>query len=123
METYKATASTPLPSGDVTVKMLFKATENKPGTGGHVTLSVNDEVVAESDMPHTVPIAFTSYSGMDIGRDNGLVVDLAYEDKAPYAFTGTVKRVIFDLQPLSHEDAHALHAHHAVENLANGAAG
>jgi hypothetical protein len=35
---------------------------------------------------------------MDIGRDNGLVVDLAYEDKAPYAFTGTVKQVVFDLQ-------------------------
>ena len=45
----------------------------------------------------TVPVAFTSYSGMDIGRDNGLVVDLAYEDQAPYAFTGTVKRVVFDL--------------------------
>ena len=50
-------------------------------------------------MPHTVPIAFTSYAGMDIGRDNGLVVDLAYEDQAPYAFTGTVKQVVFDLKP------------------------
>jgi arylsulfatase len=28
---------------------------------------------------------------MDVGRDNGLVVALAYEDRAPYAFTGTVK--------------------------------
>ena len=36
---------------------------------------------------------------MDIGRDNGGVVDLAYEDKAPYAFTGTVKKVTFDLKP------------------------
>jgi hypothetical protein len=30
-------------------------------------------------MPRTVPLAFSSYAG----RDNGLVVDLAYEDKAP----------------------------------------
>ena len=36
---------------------------------------------------------------MDIGRDNGLVVDRAYEDKAPYVFTGTVKQVVFDLKP------------------------
>jgi hypothetical protein len=36
---------------------------------------------------------------MDIGRDNGLVVDLDYEDRAPYAFTGTVKKVVFDLKP------------------------
>jgi arylsulfatase len=123
VETYKATASSPLPVGDVTVRMLFEAAENKPGTGGHVTLFVNDEPVGEGEMPHTVPIAFTSYSGMDIGRDNGLVVDLAYEDKAPYAFTGTVKKVVFDLRPMSHEDEQAHHTHHAVENLAHGAAG
>ncbi len=103
--------------------MLFSAEENKPGTGGRVTLFVNDDEVGAGEMPHTVPIAFTSYSGMDIGRDNGLVVDRAYEDRAPYAFTGTVKDVVFDLQPMSHEDAEALHTHHSVENLAHGAAG
>ncbi len=123
VETYKAAATSPLPTGDVTVRMLFEAEENKPGTGGRVTLFVNDEVVAEDTMPHTVPIAFTSYSGMDIGRDNGIVVDLAYEDRAPYAFTGTVQKVIFDLQPMSHEDALAHHAHHSLENVAHGAAG
>jgi arylsulfatase A-like enzyme/uncharacterized membrane protein len=123
VETYKATAGTPLPAGDVRVRMLFEAAENKPGTGGHVTLFVDDVPVGEGDMPHTVPIAFTSYSGMDIGRDNGLVVDLDYEDRAPYAFTGTVKKVVFDLRPMSHEDQMALHAHHAVENLAHGAGG
>jgi hypothetical protein len=41
---------------------------------------------------------------MDIGRDNGGVVDLAYEDKAPYAFTGTVKQVVFDLKPATHKE-------------------
>jgi len=123
VETYKETASNPLPTGEVTVRMQFDATEQKPGTGGHVTLFINDEPVGGGDMPHTVPIAFTSYSGMDIGRDNGLVVDLAYEDKAPYPFTGTVKKVIFDLKPGTHEEEKALHAHHAMENLAHGAAG
>ena len=60
---------------------------------------------------------------MDMGRDNGLVVDLAYEDKAPYAFTGTVKKVVFDLKPAAHEDEKGLHeaAQHAA--LAHGAAG
>ncbi len=47
---------------------------------------------------------------MDIGRDNGLVVDRAYAAKAPYAFTGTVRKVIFDLKPPArHEDDKALH--------------
>jgi len=44
-------------------------------------------------------LIFTTYAGMDIGRDNGGVVDLAYENKAPYAFTGTLKQVVFDLKP------------------------
>ena len=50
-------------------------------------------------MPRNVPVAFSSYAGMDIGRDKGLVVDRDYEDKAPYAFTGTVKDVVFDPKP------------------------
>jgi len=86
------------------VKMLFTADEAKPGTGGTVTLWANGKVIGDGKMPHTVPIAFSSYAGMDIGRDNGLVVDLAYEDKAPYPFTGTVKKVVFDLKPATHED-------------------
>ena len=41
---------------------------------------------------------------MDMGRDNGGVVDLDYEDKAPYAFTGTLDNVVFDLAPHDHDD-------------------
>ena len=123
VETYKQVSSKPIPTGDVNVRMLFEATENKPGTGGHVSLFVNDEQVGEGDMPRTVPVTFTSYSGMDIGRDNGLVVDRAYEDKAPYAFTGTVKKVVFDIKPATHEDQEALHEHAALHAVAAGVAG
>ena len=57
-------------------------------------------------MEHTVPGRFSGYSGMDIGRDNGLVVDRSYADKAPFAFTGEIKQVVFDVAPhLSEEDA------------------
>ena len=105
------------------VKMLFTADEAKPGTGGTVTLHANGKVIGEGKMPHTVPIAFSSYAGMDIGRDNGLVVDLAYEDKAPYAFTGTVHQVTFDLKPNTHEDERALHEHAQIQGIGEGAAG
>ena len=90
--------------------MLFEADEPKPGSGGKVTLWANDKQIGEGAMPHSIAMLFTTYAGMDIGRDNGGVVDLAYEDKAPYAFTGTVKKVTFDLKPASHEDEQALHA-------------
>ena len=74
-------------------------------------------------MPRTVPVSFTTYAAMDIGCDNGLVVDRAYEDKAPYAFTGTIKNVVFDLQPGTHEDEQALHLHAAHNTAAQGVAG
>ena len=112
VEHYKQTSTEPIPTGEVTVKMLFEADENKPGTGGEVTRWANDKQIGEGRMPKTVPVRFSSYAGMGIGRDNGLVVDRDYADKGPYAFTGTVKQVIFDLKPAVREDEHALH-HHA----------
>ncbi len=80
-----------------------------------MTLYINDRPVGKGRMDHTVPIRFSGYAGMDIGRDNGGVVDLSYEDKKPFAFTGTIKKVVFDVRPhLSAEDEEALHAvaHH-----------
>jgi arylsulfatase len=123
VDTFKQVSTERLPMGDVTVKMLFETDEPKPGSGGKVSLWANDKQIGEGRLEHTVPIAFTSYSGMDIGRDNGLVVDLAYEDKAPYAFTGTVTEVVFDLQPATHGDERDLHAHAALHAVAAGAAG
>jgi arylsulfatase len=123
VETYKQVSTEAIPAGAVSVKMLFAADEAKPGTGGTVTLWANGTVIGEGKMPHTVPVAFSSYAGMDIGRDNGLVVDLDYEDRAPYAFTGTVKRVVFDLKPATHEDEKALHEHAQMHGIGQGAAG
>lgn len=112
-----------LPTGDVSVRVLFEADEPKPGTAGTVSLWANGEPIGGGRIDHTVPIAFSSYAGMDIGRDNGLVVDRAYEDKAPYAFTGTVKKVVFDLHP-AHEEAEIdLRVHEAMRAVGHGAAG
>ena len=36
---------------------------------------------------------------LDIGRDNGEVVDTRYEAKAPFPFTGTIHSVIYDVRP------------------------
>jgi len=108
---YRQQAEEPLPPGEVNVRMEFAADAAKPATGGEVTLYINDRPVGKGRMDHTVPIRFSAYAGMDIGRDNGGVVDLSYEDKKPFAFTGTVKKVIFDVKPhLSAQDEEALHA-------------
>ena len=123
VETYKQVSTEKIPAGEVTVKMLFDADKPQPGTGGTVTLWANGRLIGEGKMPHTVPVGFSTYAGMDIGRDNGLVVDRAYEDRAPYAFTGNVKKVVFDLKPAAHEDEKALHEHAQIQGIGQGAAG
>ena len=60
-------------------------------------------------------------SHAQVGRDNGLVVDRSYADKAPFAFTGTVKRVVFDVAPHPDgKDEDALHAHAHQAHAARG---
>jgi len=119
---YTQEADTTLPTGEVGVEMVFAADEPKPATGGTVTLLANGEPVAEGRMEHTVPGRFSGYAGMDIGCDNGLVVDRSYADKAPFRFTGEIKQVTFDIAPhMSEADAQALHEH-AQQTLAAHAA-
>jgi arylsulfatase len=121
VDTYKQTSTEPIPTGDVVLKMLFEADGPTPGAGGRVTLWADGTQIGEGRLDRTISLIFTTYAGMDISRDNGGVVDLAYEDRAPYAFTGTVEKVVFDLKPAgTHEDEKTLHEHHTTVAVAQG---
>jgi len=123
VDTYKQVSTEPIPTGNVNVKMLFEIDEPKPGSGGTVTLWANGKQIGEGRLDKTCSMLFTTYAGMDMGRDNGGVVDLAYEDKAPYAFTGNLKLVTFDLKPESMDTEVELHARLSAEGVGSGAAG
>jgi arylsulfatase A-like enzyme/uncharacterized membrane protein len=123
IDTYKQTSTEPIPTGDVIVKMLFESDGPESAAGGRVTLWANDRQIGEGRLEKTVSLIFTTYAGMDIGRDNGGVVDLAYEDRAPYPFTGTVRNVVFDLKPAMVDEAKALHERHTTQLVAAGIAG
>ena len=110
---YTQVAEEDLPAGEITVRMEFLADAAKPATGGDVTLRVNDRQIGKGRMDFTVPIRFSGYAGMDIGRDNGGVVDRAYEDQKPFPFTGTIKKVVFDITPhLTDQDELDVHTAH-----------
>ena len=110
---YTQFAEEDLPAGEITVRMEFLADAAKPATGGDVTLRVNDRQIGKGRMDFTVPIRFSGYAGMDIGRDNGGVVDRVYEDQQPFAFTGTIKKVVFDITPhLTDQDELDVHTAH-----------
>ena len=121
VEQYQQVSTEPIPTGDVTVRMQFDADRQERSAGGTVSLYANDQMIGEGRLEKTVFLRFSAYAGMDVGRDNGLVVDRAYAAKAPYAFTGTVKKVIFDLKPAArHEDEKALHEAAAHGATAHG---
>jgi arylsulfatase len=61
-------------------------------------LLVIGELVGENRLDHTAPQRFSSYAGMDVGRDNGEVVSPPYRAKAPFAFTGKIHAVVSDLK-------------------------
>jgi arylsulfatase len=98
VEMYRQESDDPLPTGAIEVKFDFEAEAPVMAAGGTVTLSLGDKVIGSGRMEHTVPIVFNGYAGLDIGRDNGEVVDPHYEAKAPFAFTGTINRVTFDVR-------------------------
>jgi hypothetical protein len=94
------TASEDLPTGKVQVRYEFAVDQpGKPATGGRGRLFIGDKKVGEDHMQQSVPIRFTTYAGMDIGKDNGEPVSPSYEAKSPFAFTGKIHRVVFDLAP------------------------
>jgi arylsulfatase len=89
-----------MPSGKVNVRYEFAADqEGKAGTGGKGRLLINGKSAGENRLDHSVAFRFSAYAGMDIGKDNGLTVSRGYQDKAPFAFTGTINQVSFDLAP------------------------
>ncbi|HWB01062.1 MAG TPA: sulfatase-like hydrolase/transferase [Pirellulales bacterium] len=93
------TSTQPLPTGKVAVRYEFTA--DRPGqlsTGGRGRLFIDGKAVGENRIERTCPSRFSSYAGLDIGRDNGEVVSHSYADKAPFAFTGTIERVVFEIR-------------------------
>lgn len=94
---YTLTSEEPVPTGNVIARFEFAADEPKPGTGGTTKLLINGKTVAQGRLEHTVPLIFSAYACMDIGRDNEKPVSWTY--KSPFVFTGEIKTVKFDLEP------------------------
>ena len=66
VKVYRQEAASPLPTGEVQVRMQFTAeSPGTLGTGRAVTLFVGDEQVAATEIDNTVPHRFTAYAGME----------------------------------------------------------
>jgi len=92
------------------------------GKGAMATLLVDEKQVAQTHVPQTVGIRFSLDETFDVGEDTGTPVVEDYVSKMPYAFTGTLKKLVVVLEPekLSEDERarlrqEAAHAYMAVQ--------
>ena len=108
---YRIASDADLPEGDVTIQYGFEVTgdtdfDNGSGAPGTGILAVNGKKVGTVDMDKTTPFIFC-IEGVSVGYDYGDAVDHDhYKDSFP--FTGTVKKVTYDVSGDAIHDAEAV---------------
>ena len=97
---YRVVSDIPLPTGDVEVVLDYTQKPFKPfveSTGGPAKLFINGKPAGDGEIENVTPGRFSATETLDIGMDLGSTVSPDYRDKAPFAFTGTIKTVRIDL--------------------------
>ncbi|MFV0358369.1 arylsulfatase [Tropicimonas sp.] len=100
-ETYRVAGNEALAPGRHTIVLDYRQSPFEAGkdvTGGPATLSVDGAEVATGDIGKVVPVRFSATEKLDIGTDLGATVSKSYRDRAPFAFTGTIGKVSFDMK-------------------------
>ena len=98
---YKITSDKPVPTGKVQV--AFEYAQQAGGdltTGGIGKLFINGQPAGEGKIEKVAPVRFSATETMDIGMDLGAAVSEAYHAQAPFAFDGTIDKVVVELQPV-----------------------
>lgn len=99
-----------VPEGRVILSYQFEPT-GKPdiahgkGTPGEGMLYFNEEQVGQAEIPLTIPNMIGLGGGLAVGQDAGSAVTDSY--KAPFAFTGTIHRVVVNVSGDRLEDHEA----------------
>ena len=96
------TAKQALPTGKATIRVEFAYDGGGVGKGGVGTLFVNGKNVATGRIEHTQCCAFSIDDAADVGADEGTPVTEAYT--VPAKFTGTIAKVIIELQEMKKAD-------------------
>jgi arylsulfatase len=103
---FKVIAPQALSPGNHIVRAKFEYEGGGLGKGGMATLLVDEKPVGQVHIPQTVVVRFSLDETFDVGEDTGTPVVEDYVNKMPYAFTGTLKKLVVVLEPekLSEEE-------------------
>jgi len=110
MTHYYAKTDNNIPSGNHFLSVQFEPTDkpdlaNGKGAPGNVRLLVDGKEIGRGDIPVTAPFRLGQGAAMLVGADTGGSVTPEY--KAPFHFTGVIKRVIVDVSGDHVEDYEA----------------
>jgi hypothetical protein len=107
---YRASSTETIPPGHHVLSADVKVDqEGKFGTGGNVTLRLGKKTIGEGRFEQQVAGYFTVNETFDVGCDTVSPVSDLYE--SPFAFTGTILRVMVDISETTFDD---LAAHHEM---------
>ncbi|MFG0289160.1 MAG: arylsulfatase [Rhodopirellula sp. JB044] len=95
VEQYTIASEERLPSGEVTLKAVYKTDEDKPFAGANVTLFADDKKIGEGRVEKSIPNRVTLDETFDVGFDTGTPVADGYD--MPFKFTGKLNAVTIDL--------------------------
>jgi len=84
----------PLPAGKVKIEFEMK-TPLQPLAPAEVTFWINGNEMATGTVQRTIPASFTASETFDVGLDTNSPVADDYYEKAPFAFTGSLKKLHF----------------------------
>jgi arylsulfatase len=107
---FKVQSDSAIPEGDLIFSFQFTPT-GKPdiakgkGVPANIKLFVDGKQVGSGELPVTIPLQLGLAAGVSIGIDSGAPVMTDY--KAPFAFTGTVKKALVDVSGEEIEDKEA----------------
>lgn len=93
---YTITSNERLPSGEVTLKAVYKTDADEAFAGATVTLFVDDKKIGEGRVDKSIPNRVTLDETLDIGFDTGTPVADGYD--MPFKFTGKLSAVTIELE-------------------------
>src|SRR5499427_830855 len=95
---YRVASDQALTPGNHVVRVAFAYEGGGIGKGGTGTLFVDGKQVTQGPIARSVGVRFSLDETFDIGEDTGTPVVEDYASKMPFAFTGTLKRVVVVLE-------------------------
>jgi arylsulfatase len=96
---FRVASDQRLSPGNHLVRVKFEYGGGGLGKGGTATLFVDEKQAAQGQIPQTAVVRFSLDETFDVGEDTGTPVVEDYADKMPYAFAGTLKKLVVILEP------------------------